>query len=226
MTFNEKLKQALAENHDERMNRLAIAEKKHKFSLAYRIWERRMLKNPRSGRPAPVWSLRKIRRVVTISFFVAVVIFILTAGAVVGMTIGRFSFNNKHEYSELFMANLSSDKTRFEEYYGLPEEDGWIIVYQDTNDITIFTNYERGDKKITLEQTIITGNMGTVNTENAVVEPMSLYEENDGFFIAFQHGDCGLYWIYNGYLLNLSGNLDKEELVNLAYSTKIIEFQK
>lgn len=222
MTFNEKLKQALAENHDERMNCLAITEKNHKFSLAYRIWERRMLKNLRSGRPAPVWSLRKVRRVLTISFFVAAVTFILTAGAVVGITIGRFSFNDKREYSELFMTNLPSDKTGFEEYYGLPEEDGWIIVYQDTNDITIFTNYERGDKKITLEQTIISGNMGTVNTENAVIEPMSLYGENDGFFIAFQHGDCGLYWIYDGYLFNLSGNLDKNELANLACSTKIV----
>ena len=226
MTFNEKLKQALAENHDERMNRLASTEKKHKFSLAYRIWERRMLKNLRSGRPAPAWSLRKVRRVVTISFFVAAVTFILTASAVVGMTIGRFSFNDKREYSELFMAKLSSDKTRFEEYYGLPEEDGWIIVYQDTNDITIFTNYERGDKKITLEQTIITGNMGTVNTENAVVGPMSLYEKDDGFFIDLQGGsDCVLYWTYNGYLLNLSGNFDKNELINLAYSTKIVKLR-
>ncbi len=67
--------------------------------------------------------------------------------------------------------------------------------------------------------------MGTVNTENAVIEPMSLYEEEDGFFIAFQHGDCGLYWIYNGYLLSAEGNLNKEELLNLAYSTKIVDLR-
>lgn len=226
MTFNEKLKQALAENHDERMNRLASTEKKHKFSLAYRIWERRMLKNLRNDRSAPVWSLRKVRRIVTVSVLAAAVTFILTAGAIAGITIGRFSFNDKREYSELFMSNLSSDKTRFEEYYGLPEEDGWIIVYQDTNGITILTNYERGDKKITLEQTIITGNMGTVNTENAVVEPMSVYEENDGFFIALNGGEYFvLYWTYNGYLLNISGNLNKDELLNLAYSTKIVNLR-
>ena len=40
MNFNEKLKQALAENHDSRTNE----EKEHKFSLAYKIWERRALK--------------------------------------------------------------------------------------------------------------------------------------------------------------------------------------
>ena len=124
------------------------------------------------------------------------------------------------------MSCLSSDKTCFEEYYGLPEEDGWAIISQESNDITVFTNYERGDKKITLCQMIIDENMGNVNTENAIVEPMSLYEENDGFFITFQNGDCGLYWIYNGYLLNLSGNFDKDELSNLTHYTKIVDFQK
>ncbi len=63
-----------------------------------------------------------------------------------------------------------------------------------------------------------------MNTENAVVEPMSIYEENDGFFIEFQNGDCGLWWIYDGYLLSLTGNLDKSGLLNLAYSTKIQNF--
>ena len=224
MTFKEKLKQALAENHDERMNRFAITEKKHKFSLAYRIWERRMLKNLRSGRPAPVWSLRKVRRVVTVAFFAVAVTFILTAGAVVGITIGRFSFNDKREYSELFMADLSSDKTRFEEYYGLPEEDGWEIT--DFGEVTghVLISYKRGEEKVAFEQALIHENMGIVDTENAIIEPMSLYSENDGFFIEFQSGSCGLWWIYNGYLLNLISNLDKNELADLAYSTKIIDF--
>lgn len=224
MTFNEKLKQALAENHDEHMNRLAITEKKHKFSLAYRIWERRMLKNLRSGRPAPVWSLRKVRRIVTISFFIAAVTFILTASAVVVMTIGRFSFNDKREYSELFMSNLSSDKTRFEEYYGLPEEDGWEIT--DFGEVTghVLISYKRGEEIVAFEQDLIHKNMGIVNTENAIIEPMSIYSENDGFFIEFQSGSCGLWWIYDGYLLSALGNLDKDGLLNLAHSTKIVDF--
>ena len=64
--------------------------------------------------------------------------------------------------------------------------------------------------------------MGNINTEDAVVESMSLYEENDGFFIAFKGGDCGLYWIYDGYFLRLHGDFTKNEAVNLAYSIKII----
>ncbi len=54
---------------------------------------------------------------------------------------------------------------------------------------------------------------------------MSIYEDNDGFFIEFQNGDCGLWWIYDGYLLSLTGNLDKSGLLNLAYSTKIVKYK-
>lgn len=77
-----------------------------------------------NGRPIPAWSLRKIRRVITAVICTMAVTFILSAGAIVGTTIGRFSLNDKREYSKLFMSSLSSDKTRFEEYYRLPEEDG------------------------------------------------------------------------------------------------------
>lgn len=66
--------------------------------------------------------------------------------------------------------------------------------------------------------------MGNVNTEKAVVEPMSLYEENDGFFVDFGGGECALYWIYDGYLFDLGGNITKNEAINLAYSIKIIFF--
>ncbi len=68
--------------------------------------------------------------------------------------------------------------------------------------------------------------MVNVNTENAEVEPMSVYEENDVFFIKFQHGGFGLWWIYDGYLFSLTGNLDKNKAINLAKSTKVVEIPK
>ena len=66
--------------------------------------------------------------------------------------------------------------------------------------------------------------MSNVNTENSDVQAISLFDKNDGFFIAYQNGDCGLYWLYDGYLLILSGNITKDEAINLALSTKITEF--
>lgn len=221
MTFNEKLKQALAENHNERINRSTVIEKKHRFSLSYRIWERKMLRDLRRNRLDNRWTLHKARHVVIIIAISAAIALSLTACATVNLVIGRFSFDDKRDHSKLYINNFLSDKTKIEEYYGLPEEDGWIIVdYSELTDY-MMTKYTHSDKSVIFTQEIIREDMGNVNTENAVVEPMSLYEENDGFFIEFQYGVCGLWWIYDGYLFSVSGNLDKSELLDLAYSTKI-----
>ena len=223
MTFDEKLKQALSEDYEERMSRRAAKEKEHKFSLAYRLWERKFLKDLRKGRCESTWTLKKARKYVTAAV-IACLAFVLMGCMVVGTAIGRYSFNDKKTYSELFLENHPSDKTRFEEYYGLPEEDGWEII--DFGELTqeVMISYKRGSERVIFGQNIICNNMGVVNTENAVVEPMSIYEEKDGFFIEFQNGEGGLWWIYDGYLLEIIGNLDKNELVNLAHSTKNVDF--
>ncbi len=224
MTFDEKLTQALKGSFEERVEHSLTSADEHRFSLSYRIWERKTLRAIRHNRFDSRCTLRRVRRDLILIAVTAVVVFMLTACAVVGITIGRFSFDDKREYSELFLNGLSSDKTRIEEYYGLPEEDGWEIddFYADEYDSAI--SYTRGDESVLFRQKIIHDNAGIVNTENAVVEPMSLYEENDGFFIKFKRGDCGLWWIYDGYLFSIKGNLNKDELVNLAHSTKIVEF--
>ena len=35
-----------------------------------------------------------------------------------------------------------------------------------------------------------------------------------------------IFWIYDGYLMEIAGNLAKKDMLNLAYSTKIIDCQK
>lgn len=37
---------------------------------------------------------------------------------------------------------------------------------------------------------------------------------------------CVLYWIYDGNLLSSTGNLDKNNLINLMFSTKIVNLLK
>ncbi len=224
MTFNEKLAIALRETAKERSEQALAAANRHQFSLSYKLWKYKTLKDIRRNRLDKRWTLHKARRIVTALTVAAAIVLSLTGCAVVDLAIGRFSFDDKTDYSKLFIENLSSDKTRIEEYYGLPEEDGWVIDDFYADNLGIMISYTRGNEIITFNQDIIRGNMGNVNTENAVVEPMSLYEENDGFFITFKHGNCGLWWIYDGYLFSISGNLNKDELRNLAHATKIVEF--
>ncbi len=222
MTFEEKLAQAFKETFDERAERLMNVEKKHRFSLAYRLWERKMLRDIRKDRVSKRWTLKRARAVVAVGITAAALLIGGTAFAAVNL--GRYSFVDKREYSRLFIENISSDKTVFEEYYGLPEEDGWVMENYDISDSFTVLNYKRGEKKITFGQDLIQGYAGNVDTENAEIEPMSIYEENDGFFIEFQNGGCGLWWIYDGYLFSIVGDIDKSELINLAHSTKIVDF--
>lgn len=225
MTFDEILKQALEETAEERAAQMLNVEKKHRFSLAYRLWERKTLRDLRRNRSGRHWSLRKVRYSAAAVVMAVSLLLGTTAYAAIA-AVGRYSFDDKREYSKLFVRKHSSDKSVIEEYYGLPEENGWKLVSYDN--LTNFTmlNYKCGEKIVCFCQEIIKeGNMGNINTENTVVEPMSLYAENDGFFIRHQSGNCSLYWIYDGYLLSLGGNMDKTDIVDLAYSVKIIERQ-
>lgn len=221
MTFDEKLAQALQETFDERMKRRVNVTNKYRFSLAFRLWERKTLKSLRKNRYSKHWTLHMARRVVLTAAVAVPILFGVTACAATVM--GRFYFDTKPDYSELIIENISTDKTAIEDRYGLPKEDGWEFVdYFFDNEWSVIS-YKRDDTEVDFDQRVIDGYIGNVNTENAVVEPMSVYEDNDGFFIAFNNGECGLYWIYDGYVFSISGNVDKEALIDLAYSAQIID---
>lgn len=223
MNIDEIIAEALEEEFEERVEQCCADTKKHRFSLAYRLWEYKTLRDFRKDRYNNRWTLRKARHVVAAAIIAASLLIGTTVYAAV--VIGRYSFETKPDHSKLFIENLSSDKTSFEEYYGLPEENGWKLVNYDILNGSTMLNYECGEKKVSFGQNIIhEGNMGNINTEIADPEPVSLYEENDGFILVFYEDWCALYWLYDGYLFDLSGNITKNEAINLALSTKTIVF--
>ena len=224
MNIDEIIAAPLEEEFEERVEQYCADTKKHHFSFAYRLWEYKTLrdlrKNQHNNRR---WTLRKARHVVATAIVVAALMIGTTVYA--AFVIGRYYFDTKPDHSKLFIENLSSDKTSFEEYYGLPEENGWKLVNYDILSDSTMLNYECGEIKVTFCQNIIhEGNMGNINTEKADPEPVSLYEENDGFILAFREDWCGIFWIYDGYLLSLDGNIAKDEAINLALFTKTIDF--
>lgn len=223
MTFDEMLKQAFDETAEERAKQMLAVEKKHRFSLAYRLWERKMLRNLRRNRYDKHWTLRKARYVVTIIIAVSSLLLGVTSYAAVS-AIGRYSFDTKPDYSKLFIENHPSDKTTIEEYYGLPEENGWEIIDIYADEIDVSINYKSGEKKVNFGQRIIhEGSMGNINTEKADIEPLSLYTENDSFILVFRDDWCIIYWVNDGYLFSITGNINKIEAVELALSTKIVD---
>lgn len=224
MTFDDMLKQAFEETAKERAEHSRKVYKKHRFSLAFKLWEFKTLRDLKKNRFNGCWTLRKARRVV-IMLIAAVLLSVgVTAYAAVAL-IGRFGLEDKVDYSKLLIETHPSNKTTFEEYYGLPEEYGWELVDYDLSPPFTVVNYRHGEKNVTFLQNIIDeGNMGNVNTENADIEMISLYTENDGFVLEIREDWTGIYWIYDGYLLEISGNINKNEAINLAYSTKIVVF--
>lgn len=127
MTFDEKLAQALGETFDERMEKRMEVSEKHKFSLAYRLWEWKTLRNFRHDKMNRKWTLRRARTAVAIIVAAVCLLAGTTTFAVVA-AVGRYNFDKQTDYSKMFIENLSSDKTTFEEYYGLPKEDGWELT--------------------------------------------------------------------------------------------------
>lgn len=220
MTFDEKLAKALEESFDERMVRRMTVEKEHRFSLSYKLWEYRALRTFGKKAYNKRWTLRRARYVVMTMIIICSLLLGTTAYAV-GTAIARYYVDTKPFHSKLFIENLSSDKVCLEEYYELPMDDGWDIVERCADDIGMFIKYKRGENDVVFSQNVIWGNTLNFDTQNTVIESMSVYEENDGFFIAFKNKkECGLYWIYNGYLFTLFGDIDKNEAVNLARSIK------
>ncbi len=225
MNIDEMIAEALEEEFEERVQQCCSDASKHKFSLAYRLWEYRALKNLGKNRRDSHWTLRRARHIVTAAIIAASSLFLgITAYAAIAI-IGRFSFEEKKEYSKMFIESLSSDKTEIEEYYGLPEEDGWEVTYFYADEQQTLINYELGDKKVTFSQEVIREHTHHINTEKAAIEPISLYKENDGFVLDFGTGGCSLYWIYDGYLFELFSNFNKKDTASLAYFTKIVDFQ-
>lgn len=225
MTFDEKLAQALSNTAKARAEQMLAVPKEHKFSLAYRLWESRTLKNLSRNRYDKRWTLRRAKRIIAAAMIAAASLLLgITASAIAIM--GRFGFDPEPEYSSLLIENLTSDKTKIEEYYGLPEEDGWNLVRCDILSRSTMLSYECNETKIIFCQEIIhEGSMGNINTEKTDPEPLSLYEKNDGFILVFRDDWCSIYWIYDGYLLSLDGNITKDEAINLAYSTKIVNLE-
>lgn len=214
---------ALEEEFEERIKQCSDDTEKIRFSLSYRLWEYKALRNLRKNRYNSRWTLRRAKYAVTA--MIAAVSLLIGTTVYAAVALGRYSFEAKQEYSKLFIDKLSSDKTSFEEYYGLPEENGWELTNYDIMKYSTMLKYKCGEKSVDFSQSIIQeGNMGNINTEKAEIEPISLFTENDGFILVFSDDLCAVYWLYDGYLLDLSGNITKDEAINLAHSTKIINF--
>lgn len=224
MIFDDMLRQAFDEAEKERAEHSRKVYKKHRFSLAFKLWEFKTLRNLKKNCYDSRWTLRKARCIVAA---LTVAASLLIGGTAYAAIAGRFWFKDKVDYSKVLIDAHPSDKTVIEEYYGLPEEDGWELTDCEAGMFGTVLSYRRGDTRVSFDQRLIhEGTMTNISTDRAKVEMLSLYEENDGFVLDFGNDETLICWICNGYFFICGGNMDKNEAINLVYSTKIIDLPK
>lgn len=225
MKFEEKLAQAFKETLDERTERLMKVEKKHRFSLSYKLWERKMLRDLRRNRVDRRWTLRRARYAVTAMFAAFALLIGGTAYGAVVMS-RRFMPEDMGYYVNMLIEKSPSDKSTFEEYYGLPEEDGWVLIdhYFYFEDTELSLKYMRGDTPVIFRQILIPERRAAyVDNGKGNIETWSFYSEDDGFVVNLKNNRTKIYWLYDGYLFEIYSDMDKNEVIKLVYSTKIID---
>lgn len=220
MTFDEKLARALGEAFDERMERRRNVPQKHRFSLAYQLWEYKTLRGLQKNRINKRWVLRRARYIVSAAI-VAVSLLMGVSAYAAGLAIVRANTDSFKNFFESILSNVGINVC-----YGLDENSGWTLWDADISETEVSMTYNKREASLSylrwlsFRQEIIGGNTEYADIEGKSAEPVTVFETKDGLFVRHDEEECSLYWIYDGYLFELRGNITKEEALNLAILTK------
>lgn len=213
----------------------------HKFSLKHRIAMKKifkryelntmLLRSKEVLSPLSDFSERKF--LLTPKRLLVLVIIVLLA-ALAGCSIVYFtsySFRGEvhSDNTELFAINLENCPTVIEEKYFLPEiPEGFEVLQTTSSPFNKYISYinKQTEQTITLRQSV-KSEFGSIhfNTEKGELIEIEINghngllidlsdEENTFFDIIWDNGD---------YILKISGNLPKNDLLNLAQSAKVLE---
>ena len=213
MTFDELIAQAIRETLDEKCAEYCTDEKKHHFSLAYKIARRNTIISARKRKPL---SIRRIR------YILLAILFVLFAllGFSLWRTLGGFSFKVFKDHSKVYTSN-DIVKTEIEEIYGLPEE--YELIRTILGEEFVSSKYLVNGETVTLNQHLAS-DIVNANTENENAEYITVHG-NDGYYINMIDINA-LGWSMDGYQFLLYSKLDKNTVLNLAKSLKIRNFDK
>ena len=238
MTGDEALKMALIAYSEEYFSQYDVPadEKPHRFSLAYRIrkksimrlakkhWERPASCAP--CKPSKILTAEKSyiplkKLAVIISVIISAVFFAVAAGAIYFGARG-FIFDVYNTHSNVSVDFSMYDiKDTIEEVYRLPVESGYECVDEISNEWVVSSRYKFGDRMINFIQYTksFTENL-MVNTENSTICEI---EVNGGVGFILYHqskysdNSASITWIQNGYVFEIMGaDDDSEELLRLA----------
>ena len=165
------------------------------------------------------WN-RKTVIVMLMVFFLAV----LVGCSAIIYYLGGFKIDVHTDNTQLFPIDLTGCPQSIEEVYYLSEiPSDFELLEESISDISVYTAYINSatGKTITFHQSIKTAFAPHYNTENNKLEEISIGEHfgiglegNKSYIVAWDNGD---------YILEISADLSKSEVLNLAESTKVLE---
>ena len=165
------------------------------------------------------WN-RKTVIVMLMVFFLAV----LVGCSAIIYYLGGFKIDVHTDNTQLFPIDLTGCPQSIEEVYYLSEPPSdFELLEESISDISVYTAYINSatGKTITFHQSIKTAFAPHYNTENNKLEEISIGEHfgiglegNKSYIVAWDNGD---------YILEISADLSKSEVLNLAESTKVLE---
>lgn len=236
MVNDELLRTALIASFEERMAlcRMEIKEDPHRFSLAYKIRKRSVIRFAehckKAKEPPSERTFMPLRRLALIMAIIAAAV-VLSVGAYAAyLIINGFVFDMHEEYSDVTLDISEYElKDTITEFYWIPPESGWESTSEIHGDTLAISKYYQGENIITLGQytKLAAEQFLKFNTEDANVYGL-IINGNDGF-ISIRHvdgiiNDKEVVWVMNGYVFYLScRTISDEELVKLAESVKIKE---
>lgn len=158
---------------------------------------------------------------------IIIVAAIICAVLAVGFTVIYFSkaFHGTiyADNTRIYAVNTDNCPTTIEYTYYLPDlPKGFEMVEQDSTVIDVYTKYKNNltGQNITLFQHTKNDFAGHFNTEHNDFEEIEI-NGNDGLYLPDSTGGL-IIWDNGDYILNVSGNLTKNELLDLVKSAKVL----
>ncbi len=196
----------------------------HHFSRRHRKAMERIL-YPNGDIPAVSGQIRLSRRTLIILIAAVFLAAFITGGALVSFVSG-FAGRVHHDNTQFYGEFSSSQLDAIQEVYSLTEiPEGYYLaeeVQEQHENIIIYEN--ANDDSLTFTQTIKSSFDTHLTTDGYTIEKISV-NGNEGFYInwgSVEEPDGGIYWTDDNYAFSILGNFDKEEMLKLAESAKVL----
>ena len=235
MISDELLRDALMLSLEETIafHKRASEENPHRFSLAYKIRKRSIIRLAERYETEKPHTERHFMPLKRLALYMAIIVaaVVLSVGVYAAyLIINGFVFDVHGEYSRVMLDISEYEiKDTITELYWIPPENGWECIIEMSDSELVMSDYQCNDNVISLIQytKFATEHYFKLNTEDANVYDVKI-NGNDGFINVRSREDSDdekeIIWVMDGYIFHVScREITNEELVKLAESVAIKE---